>query len=307
MKIYFDNVNFGSRTGPNTFAHRLANRLALSGHELADYDDYDVMLSIIEQTRQHLLGKKRVQRLDGIWFRPDEFLAKNINIKATYLDTDAVIWQSEFDKQMTQKWWGAPKRGVVIHNGIDKIDVKVDSETLLEIRQKYDTVFVCSSNWHPQKRLRSNIETFLHLLKTNPNSCLLVMGSNPNHQVSHQRIFYTHSLPPELYMQVYAIADWMIHLAWLDHCPNVVIEALSQGVPVICSEAGGTKEIVGTNGIILSEQKSYDFELTDYDNPPEIDATKIEELPEIKVDASHLDLSLVTQQYVDLFTSLIQN
>ena len=67
----------------------------------------------------------------------------------------------------------------------------------------------------------------------------------------------------------------MLHTAWLDHCPNTVVESLSQGTPVICSEHGGTKELIQEFGIILKESQEYNFELTDYDNPPRIDVTQI--------------------------------
>ena len=46
MKILFSNVNFGSRTGPNTFAMRLALQLGNMGHIIADPNDYDVELKI---------------------------------------------------------------------------------------------------------------------------------------------------------------------------------------------------------------------------------------------------------------------
>jgi glycosyltransferase involved in cell wall biosynthesis len=55
--------------------------------------------------------------------------------------------------------------------------------------------------------------------------------------------------------KVFAVADWMIHLAWADHCPNVVVEALSQGTPIICGEVGGTKEMIahGAYGVVLKD------------------------------------------------------
>ena len=78
------------------------------------------------------------------------------------------------------------------------------------------------------------------------------------------------------------MSDWMIHLAWLDHCPNVVVEALSQRTPVICTESGGTKELVGNRGLIIPEITKYNFELCDYDCPPKLDLSSID-LPEIDI------------------------
>src|SRR5262249_41281963 len=112
------------------------------------------------------------------------------------------------------------------------------------------------------------------------------------------------SMPHETCLQVYAASDWMIHLAWLDHCPNVIVEALSQGLPVICSERGGTKEIVRNNGVVLADA-SYDFELMDYDSPPAIDVTQVSGLPKVTVDASHLDIREVARKYEEIFEELV--
>ena len=45
----------------------------------------------------------------------------------------------------------------------------------------------------------------------------------------------------------------LIHFDRYDWCPNVVIWALHDGIPVICSNYGGTPEITKKRGIILQE------------------------------------------------------
>lgn len=317
MRIHLDNVFFsgvGSRTGPNTFAIRLARALIEMGHEVVpDGRDADVSLVFIERSGR-LLAPKIVQRLDGIWFRPQDFNTKNVGIRSLYESADAVIFQSCFDRCMVERWWGAraDRQASVIHNGIDLTRVeKVTIPELAKIRATYDKVFVCSSNWHPQKRLKANLRLFDHIRKTQfPNSCLFIMGANPDVMTTDPHVFYTGSQPPEVYMQVYAVADWMFHLAWADHCPNVVIEALSQGTPVVCGEVGGTKELIGGGayGLVLKE-KHYDFELADYDNPPDIDVSQVTFLPpRHELDYTripNIDIAYAAKQYVNLFESLL--
>jgi glycosyltransferase involved in cell wall biosynthesis len=238
-------------------------------------DEYDVMLAFIEPTHEPRKGAKLAQRLDGIWFKPEQFHPLNRGIKACYNRADLVIWQSGFDREMTKFHWGAPKKGKVIHNGIDTTPVPaITIPNLQALRDDHEMLFVCSSNWHPQKRLHDNIELFNHL-KANfyPSSALIVMGSGPD-AIGDSSVHYTGNVNQQTYLQVMSAANWMIHLAWLDHCPNVVIESLSQGTPVICSCEGGTKELVGGYGVILDEEP-YGFELVDYDNPPRIDVTQI--------------------------------
>jgi glycosyltransferase involved in cell wall biosynthesis len=48
---------------------------------------------------------------------------------------------------------------------------------------------------------------------------------------------------------VYQKADVFIHPRAGDGCPNVVVEALASGLPVICPKWGGTSELIGKGGI----------------------------------------------------------
>ena len=166
MIIHFDNVNLSSRSGPNSFAKRLQKKLLQLGHKVVDTAvDADVSLVFIEPSGAKL-AKKVVQRLDGIWFAPHEFENNNVRIKWLYERADHVILQSEFDKTMTTKWWGLPKKHSVIKNGIDK-EVSVDSrlqDSLNNLKIKHEKIFIASANWHPQKRLQENVKLF-HKLK----------------------------------------------------------------------------------------------------------------------------------------------
>lgn len=306
MKIYFDNVNFSSTSGPNSFGSRLAHELSLQGHIIADPDDYDVALVFIEKTNRLNKNKPFVHRLDGIWFKPQEYGTKNVNIKSTYDLANAVIWQSDFDKEMVVRHWGNPRNGYVIRNGIKLEKVTTESAALLGLHDRYKKVFVCSANWHPQKRLKNNIDLFKHIRNNiEPYSCLIVLGNAPDHVVADMNIYYTGSVPHKTCLEIYSIADWMIHLAYLDHSPNTVVEALSQGCPVICSDDGGTKELVKDNGFILSEHKKYEFQLLDYDNPPSIDVGQVTFLPNVTVDNSHLNIVEVAKQYVQVFNHVV--
>lgn len=299
MKLYFDNCDLsGSRTGPNSFARRLAVELSNRGHVVSDPSDYDVALCFIEKTSFLDTTKPFVHRLDGIWFKPNEINIKNRTIQSTYDLATSVIYQSDFDRKMAEKWFGTKESGHVIRNGIELQDVEISID-ILKLRESYKKIFVCSSNWHRQKRLKENIDLYLHLKAgTKESCCLVVLGNNPDHVTAGKDIYYTNaSIPHEICLQFYSAADWMIHLAWSDHSPNVVVEALSQGCPVICSETGGTKELVGTNGLVLKEDYDYQFEAYDYDNPPAIDVTQVIDLPTISVDKQSVSIKDVALEY----------
>ena len=58
-----------------------------------------------------------VLRLDGIYFNSEQdYERQNSPIKFAYENSDAVIFQSNFNKRLTEKWFGPHKNGHVIHN-----------------------------------------------------------------------------------------------------------------------------------------------------------------------------------------------
>jgi glycosyltransferase involved in cell wall biosynthesis len=309
MKIYFDNVNWSSSSGPNYFAHQLATQVSYIGHIVADPNDYDVALVFIEPTYNLRFDKPCVQRLDGIWSKPEDFVNKNKTIKALYHHCNHVIWQSDFDRNMTVKWWYNPRQGTVIRNGTLASKVTTNREALLDMREKYAKIFVCSASWHGQKRLTDNIRLFKHIRSTiEHNSCLIVMGENTNIEselVRNQPIFFTGNLDPSICLEIFSVTDWMIHLAYGDHSPNVILQALSQGCPVICSEVGGSCELVMENGVTLKDA-AYNYELFDYDAPPPIDITQLTHLPKITVDAPYIRMEEVAKQYIEVLQSVLQ-
>ena len=318
MKVHFDNVRLDAPTGPNTFANRLAKKLFEMGHSCQfDSNGADVSLVFIEPSGAPL-APHVVQRLDGIWFKPWEMETKNRNIKALYDRASAVIFQSHFDETFITSNWGPPafsngeSHGMmhVIHNGIDLTPVKeITIPKLVEMRATYDKIFVCSSNWHAQKRLEANVKLFQQLRNKHPNSCLIIMGDHPDYRATGPNIFYTGAVGPEVYNQIYSAANWMLHLAWADHCPNVVVEALAQGTPVCCARTGGTKELVGRYGKVLDEEP-FGFKPADYDNPPEIDVTQISDLPDRSeldyTSIANIDINSVTQRYLKVFEQVCQ-
>jgi len=248
MKIYFDNVHWDAEhTGPASFAKRLAVQLGNMGHQLADPDDYDIALVFIEGTKRLRSDRPYVQRLDGLWFKPEQMKAgMNDHITSTYIRAAHVICQSEFDRDMAERWLGQSRCQMsIIRNGVELKRATIKSEQLITMHEKYERIFVSSAQWHPQKRLHDNVEVFRHIRDTQfPNSCLIVLGNNPDYHIADKGVFYAGSIRHDLCAEVYAVADWMIHMAWLDHCPNVVVEAIAQGCPVLCSSEGGTKELV---------------------------------------------------------------
>ena len=119
MNIHLENVNFDSRTGPNSFANKLVKYMMYDNIEFDNKKQPDAHLCFIESFKKSY-NKPMFQRLDGIYFNvSQEYEVQNKNIKRTYDLADGIIFQSQFNKDLTFKYFGPHKNYTIIHNGAD--------------------------------------------------------------------------------------------------------------------------------------------------------------------------------------------
>lgn len=290
MKIRLENVNFNSNSGPNCFGKKLQKYLHLNGHEVR-WDEYDSVLCFIE-TNRDFSGKKLFQRLDGIYFNADfDYNSQNKNILRTYKRADGVVFQSAFNKDLTERYFGEHKNSTIIHNGADTELIKSIDPIENNILNKYDNVWSCAASWRPHKRLKDNIRYFLE--HKGGNDCLVVAGK-PDYHIKDPNIFYVGELNYKKLLSLYKRSKYFVHLAWLDHCPNVVVDARASGCQIICSSAGGTREIAGLDSTVIMENE-WDYKPTKLYKPPEMEFEK-----KIKnVYNSCYDMSNVAKKYAE--------
>lgn len=297
MKILLENVNRDSTSGPNSFANKLIPRLLNLGCEVVEDNSYDLSLCFIQSFNK--AQKPRVQRLDGIYFNTDQdYDGLNSTILRTYRDSSGVIFQSHFNKKLIEKYFGPHEHSTVIHNGadIETIDGIVPMHN-----EKYNNIWSCASSWRPHKRLNRNIEYFLD--HHDPGDLLVVAGHvDKSDQVSEPNVVYFGNLTQNQLYSLYKASTNFIHLAWLDHCPNVVVDARASGCHIICSSTGGTREISGDNSTIIQEEE-WDLEPTRLYKPPELNFAR-------KMKNEHIscyDMEDVSSLYKNFMESVIKN
>ena len=88
-----------------------------------------------------------------------------------------------------------------------------------------------------------------------------------NH-LNNKRIKFLDELDYMSLLSLYKRSSTFIHLAYLDHCPNVVVDAQAAGCKIICSSTGGTYEIVEKGTIVLEDE--WDFKPCKLYEPPKI-------------------------------------
>jgi len=90
--------------------------------------------------------------------------------------------------------------------------------------------------------------------------------------MTHKKIVFYGDLQYNKLKELYAASSTFVHLAYLDHCPNVVVDAAAHGCHIVCSSTGGTKEIIKKGTVI--QEIEWDFSPTKLYHPPVLDFSK---------------------------------
>ena len=199
--------------------------------------------------------KRRLSRSD---------MALNYRIQRDLLMANHVIYQSTFCKDMTDQYlYNRRADYSIIHNGVD-LDcfrpIKSNNRRIRllsagSLRHEYmlGTVLpVFSRLWR-----KHNLE--LHVVGTLSTICYRQLKEfSENNQEASDRINVIGAVDNDQMPEQMSKADILLHPRLGDWCPNVVIESLACGLPVVCGSWGGTAELVGDGGeIVPTEQWGY--------------------------------------------------
>jgi glycosyltransferase involved in cell wall biosynthesis len=320
MKIAFNYGLGKERGGSRIFVNRLADYLEKNGCTIKKgiSDDCDLVFILIEENPDNLLHLnpkiKIVQRLDGVWFNTrQDFLSQNYLMTLIHQKADAIVYQSQFSKVMCHRYLGNPKSSAIqriIYNGADN-NLFSPEGPVNKFGFKY--MVLANSRWRPHKRLKTIVNGFLEL---NRDDTVLVILGEVEEKVFRNNIIYTGWIETKDLPTYYRSADITIFLSWIDWCPNVVVESLVVGTSVICSNIGGTPELVKDSGVVLNVDPLYDLNPVDLYSPPEISPKVIAEAielllqnPERLTKRPRKDLFMETcgKEYLELFKELLEH
>ena len=308
MKVFFENAKLKSNRGFSIFGRNLIDAFEKMGHQYVEnLNDADIHLAFVMNSQRNP-NIPLVLRLDGIYFN-SAINSKHMNggIKNAYNISDAVIIQSDFDKIVIENYFGKHKNASVINNGTNLDFFKTIQPYQDERIDKFDKVWAASARWvRPNKRGKENIRYFID--NAPETDCMLLTGAEgwgtdaPKEKlVDHERIFSLGELPWETHLSVLKRADYFLHLAIADHCPNAVVEARACNCQIICSELGGTVEIAGPEAIVIKDME-WDYRTPfDHNNPPQMDFSKKSEIMYNK----SIDINKIAVNYESVFKSVL--
>ena len=96
-------------------------------------------------------------------------------------------------------------------------------------------------------------------------------------EVGDRKIIMLGSVDYHTLRQLYDASSTFVHLAYLDHCPNVVVDAYAHDCQIVCSNSGGTQEIgEGFTVICEKEEAPWDFSPIELYKPPEINFRRVD-------------------------------
>lgn len=307
----------------NNFKNRIKNKenCSISSHYLPFYD-----IALFATTDKSIYKKPFILRLDGIWI--DKYntiknsVLENKKIFESIENSSGVIFNSEYSKKIVETFYKKiDKPSIVIPNGSDQSIFKPEGNNLREKLgiQKDEIVLITCAYWRRHKRLKETIILFNKLVKERKEKLkLIVIGPENKSDKNNENIIFSGQIKNENLPQWYRTADIYIHISWIEANANSQCEAISCGLPVICSNNGGNHESV-TNfkaGIVSKCDQKFEYEMIDLYNPPEPnykilinDFNNLIENKEIFRSnplIKNLDMNIISERYFDFINKIFQ-
>ncbi len=305
----------GASSGKGFFCRRLGASLETMGCRIVD----DASSADIQVHNFKIRTKARglkIVRFAGVNHDVNiNYKRSNAPLSTALQACDGVVYQSQHAKRMCDRYLGAARvTSAVIFNGADQ----AFAARIKPADRLFPVTYIAFSRWRRFKRLPEIIEAFL--AAGVPESGLIIAGDvreaglGKRLRVYKQRkdIVFLGKLSQEALASHLKNCVASIHLSPFEGCPNSVVEALVAGVPVICTNIGGTPEIVGpSGGTVCSLDKPYDGSPVDLKRPPKIDisvAAKaiFDHRQSRSVRVDHVRIDVIASKYLDFFKRVLR-
>ena len=231
----------------------------------------------------------------------------NYRMQRDLLLADHVVYQSVFCKEMADTHlYNRRERYSIIYNGVNLDSFRPSLEHTGRLR------LLAAGSLRHEYMLGTVLPVFARLWRRHDLE-LHVVGSlsqicrqqlddfSDNYSEASERIKVVGEIDNDDMPQHMRQADILLHPRLGDWCPNVVVEALACGLPVVCGSWGGASELVGAGGIsVPTEQWSYGEEFIS--GMATAVETVLASLPEYRVRArqraeSEFDITRVAEAY----------
>lgn len=186
--------------------------------------------------------------------------------RRTIAGADALLTVSDAMRQTAITGFGAdPRRVHLIINGFDtkvfhpraqaplraQLGIRPEARLIVYVGRLVET-----------KGLRELLDAFRRLANTSPDLALALVGDGTMREELERtvaalglsdRVLMPGGVAPKEVAQWICAADLLTLPSWSEGYPNVVVEAVACGRPVVATDVGGTREIVNAgNGLLIA-------------------------------------------------------
>lgn len=278
---------------------RLASAIEKQGVRVTDKKPH-VNLVFIKGIR---LKCKNIFRLDGVWMNTSmSYRKKNKKLDRIIKSCDGLIYQNEFCKQASDNFLGKYPEHAIIQNGAP---MNLGGEEVYKHPRPY-LLTLC--RWRPHKRLKAIVRGFLNS-GLHADYDLLVLGEKPDYVKKHPAVIYKGQVGKKLPSMIRG-CEYVVHLAFIDWCPNSVVESIVCRKNVLHTTSGGTKYVVKDNGICIKDEK-WNFKPIELYKPPKLNKDELSkgyhsmlDLP--APDPSYLDINIIASKYIDYCRKIVK-
>lgn len=228
---------------------------------------------------------------------------------------DATVFQTEYCKSLYVhgvktifgfEWPLNIKNGIVIYNGVDR-DIFNETGPRKDLKGKYK-IFHVSTSSMARKGL-GNVLEFAYLLKNNPEIQFYLVGRQVEDPVYGYEIkkfpnvhYLGHTNDRYELASFYRSGDVLLYPTINDCSPNVILESMSCGMPVVAANSGGSPELIlkeDIHGGVLINEKNPIYSLKEV-----IDHLELFKKRCVDLVKKYHTKEVMGEKYMEIFKSL---
>ena len=217
------------------------------------HDEFDILLAdawqvpyqVIYQVKKARPHIRVVHRVDGSGRDRGRTGEWDHRQACVNLLADTTVFQSQYSKFSTrQKFKVIQQDGPIIYNAVDITTFRPEGERIALSGH----IRVCSASWSTGRW--KGTWQIPQLAQQNPDVIFVLCGRYPEVPDLPNVQYLGHLDYPDLARAMRSCSVFL-NLSENDPCPNVVIQALASGLPVLYKPSGGVPELVGDAGVPL--------------------------------------------------------